>query len=460
MKLWSMAPWMLLPCVILSQLGQLAAAETLPAEQKYHLLVHQEAGKSSQVEAQLEVGGDLRFNSGGNKVVTYPLSVNAQLTYDERVLSAPGTVPRAVRHYGQAEATIKIDAGGQQPKLRAERRLIVAQAQDEQVKLFSPQGPLTRDELDLIDVLGNTLTLDQLLPVEAVAVGDSWPIAEHAAQSLLGLSAIGRCELEAVLAKVEANVAEVMIDGSVQGAAEGVSTEIELKARLNFDLNVQQIVGATIAVKEKRAIGHVGPGLDVVAKLRLKITPGETPETLSDALLADLPLELTPEVARLEHESETGGFGFLCDRRWYLTSDEFSLVVLRLIERGDLVAQCNISPVTARAPERRISLGQYQIEVQHTLGKNFERILGAGEWTDELGHLVYRVVAEGNIEGLPIEWRYYLVHHPDGRRVAVAFTVESALSERLGEADRELVDTLLLLPTPEATAARAAAAQK
>ncbi|MCA9248579.1 MAG: hypothetical protein KDA42_15745, partial [Planctomycetales bacterium] len=75
----------------------------------------------------------------------------------------------------------------------------------------------------------------------------------------------------------------------------------------------------------------------------------------------------------------------------------------------------------------------------------FQQIVSAAEYSDDAGQLVYRVVARGEVEKLPIEWRYYLIASPNGRRTALAFTVEGELAERLGNADRELVATVVLL---------------
>ncbi len=113
-----------------------------------------------------------------------------------------------------------------------------------------------------------------------------------------------------------------------------------------------------------------------------------------------------------------------------------------MIDRGDLIAQCNVSPLADRSAEKPLSLAQYRHDVEHALGERFDRILTVAEWTDDHGQLVYRVVAHGEVEKLPIEWRYYLIAHPSGSRTAIVFTVEAPLAERFDDADRQLVDTL------------------
>ena len=122
----------------------------------------------------------------------------------------------------------------------------------------------------------------------------------------------------------------------------GVSTEIELKAKYRFDTRLKRVTYLAMLIKEKRAIGHVGPGLDTVAKLIMKITPMATSEQLS-ANLAEAPGPMSPDQAQLSFVAPGRQFGFRYDRRWFVTSDDPKLAVLRLIDRGELVAQCNVS---------------------------------------------------------------------------------------------------------------------
>ena len=163
--------------------------------------------------------------------------------------------------------------GGQQPSLRPERRLILASSDGSSVRLVSPAGPLARDELDLIELPGNSLLVDRMLPPGPVAVGDSWSHSADLLAGLLGLDATSEVEVTSRLEQVADGLAKIVLTGSLRGAAAGVGTQIELKAKYNFDLQTRRINYFAMLVKEKRAVGHVGPGLDVVAKLLVKVTP-------------------------------------------------------------------------------------------------------------------------------------------------------------------------------------------
>ncbi|MCA9249381.1 MAG: hypothetical protein KDA42_19805, partial [Planctomycetales bacterium] len=72
----------------------LASSLARGAEPERFLLQAQpEVGQATHVVASLEVGGDLKLQ-GENKVDTLPMSVGAELEYDEQLLAVP-----AKEHY-------------------------------------------------------------------------------------------------------------------------------------------------------------------------------------------------------------------------------------------------------------------------------------------------------------------------------------------------------------------------
>ena len=186
--------------------------------------------------ANLEVGGNLKM-SGDNGAEPVPMSVVARFSYDEQRLDDGSQPSRrlALRSYDEAQAVIKIANKITKPQLRADRGLIAAFA-GKQEYLSSPSGPLTREELELIDIPANTLLLDELLPQGESEVGRRWKPADDALAQFLCLDAIGHSEVECTLAKVENGVAEIMMEGSLGAAIDGVATQIEVKSKLQFEV--------------------------------------------------------------------------------------------------------------------------------------------------------------------------------------------------------------------------------
>ena len=172
-----------------------------------------------------------------------PLSVVCDGVYDEKTLEIPTTVAgrwRSVRAYEKAAATIK-RATELTPSLRPSGRLMAVQIDAQAATLFSPRGPLTRDELEVTDVLANSLLLEQFLPNKPAAIGQSWKHGEKLMAMFLGLDAVTQCDVQSTLKEVTATVARFEMSGTVEGTRHDVATKIELKGKYRFDLRLKRI---------------------------------------------------------------------------------------------------------------------------------------------------------------------------------------------------------------------------
>jgi hypothetical protein len=395
----------------------------------------------TRVKAKFEVGGDLRL-PGDAKPSVLPMSVEAQFDYFERRID-DGSVDlerRSIRYYLGAEAAIKVDKQANRSTLSDERRLVRAAVSEDRTTIGSLHGHLTRQEQDLVDIPFNTLLLDKLLPAPAAGKGTTWKPADTIIAMLLGLDAVSSTDVQNVLTAVKDDVGEVAISGALNGAIGGVATEIELKGKLHYDIPHHQPFALVLLIKEKRSVGHVSPGLDVVARLELQIAPVAEAQQLSDAALGGIELATDASPPPLACRSADGGFSMLYEPRWRITREERDSVVMRLVDRGELVAQCNASVLPKLNGTEPITIETFQTEVQQSLGKHFGHFERAAENRTSGGLRMLNVVAMGAVEGLPITWNYYLLIDPKGRRAAVSFTMENALADRFGEADRLIID--------------------
>ena len=137
--------------------------------------------------------------------------------------------------------------------------------------LFSPLGPLDRDELDLVSVPANSAMIDVLLPNRLVAVGETWKLGSDWMAPLVGLDAVHRSTVECKLDRVEKGVAIVHCQGAISGSAAGVSSEITVAAKYSFDTQRKRISWFAMTLREKRALGHAHPGLEVTARVQMAI---------------------------------------------------------------------------------------------------------------------------------------------------------------------------------------------
>ncbi len=399
-------------------------------------------GDLCRVSVSLDVDGTLLLAAEGKRQ-KLPMKVAASFAYDEmRLDDCTSEVNRhSARFYAAAEAEISIDKHPDKPALRDSRRLVLVNSAKDGVVISSASGPLTRDELDLIDLPANSLLVDALLPENAVEPGDTWKLDAPAAARLLGLDAAAHSDVVCTLAKPAEDNAVMTLKGQVDGAITGVATTIDLQGRAIFDLTRKRLVLIQLRIKEKRAAGFISPGIEAVTNLKMEIAPLAGSDHLSKEIVAGLPKneDVQPPLAL---RAVAAPFQLTYDRRWHVTRDEPDLTVLRLLDRGELIAQCNISPLPKIPANAFLSLDQFQEEVQKALGKNFSRFEQASERRTAGGLRLLRVVAEGTASDLPIQWRYYLAIDSEGRRVAMTFTLEQNLLERFADADTPILESL------------------
>lgn len=426
-----------------------------------------EAGDLRQVLVELEVGGDMKVRDQSRAksateegpIKTVPMSVIGKVEYDERLLDGNGgTLPnRSARHYRSAEATLKVADGGVTRELSDHLRLVLVHAGEGRPLVVSPSGPIQREELDLVDLIGNTTVLHTLLPGKEIADGDTWPMDSATVQKLLGLDSVALCEVESVLDEVNAGFARIRFKGVVDGTVDGAATELALQAVYLFDRKSKQITQFNLAIKEVRTISPASPGLDVVAKLRIKLKPISESDQLSDEVIAQLPTKLTDKLLQLELRDEQLGFAVTHDRLWYVTGDLREKKTLRRIDADGLVAQCTITKLPPQSAERPTMLEQFSKDIQFALGKNFGEIVASEQWTNQHGERCLGAVVLGQVDTVPVQWRYYLLApEENGPRLSIVVTVAQDAIDRLGKTDREMVDRINLLPDAATPAAETA----
>ena len=412
------------------------------------------ASGHQQVRVVLEVEGKLKLNPDGKEVQHVPMKATAELQYVERTLhAAKGTTNlRAARYYQKAEAKIKLRETDLTNALRDDRRLIVLDGEQPRPMLFSPLGPLTREELELIEAPASGVSLAALMPARPLKIGSSWEITSVAIERLLGLEAVNKHEVAAKLESVEKEVAIASLEGTVAGAVGGVSSDIELKGKLNFDLRKRTVTWLALAIKENRAIGHAQPGFEIMTTLRMVAAPCNAAAEVGDKALTGLTTTADSGQALIELTVDKAGFQLAHDRRWRVMIERHDATILRLVDRGDLIAQCNISPLPAFTKGEELTLEGFQNDVKQALGKNVGEIVEAAQEAGEDGIAIQRVAVSGTAGELPIQWTYYHLSDEIGRRASLVFTIEGSLVERFAQIDRELISGFRFVegkqPTP------------
>jgi hypothetical protein len=420
------------------------------SQPKLLLRSQREAGQIDRVSVLLEFSGDF-IGPAGEKQPSTPTSGTDRLTYCEKTLQAGPNRSGSVRYYEKAESDTRIKDRSHQQSLADAHRLLGVRAEPPAMTVFSLRQPLTRDELEVIDILGNTLLLDRLLPEEAVAVGDQWKPAGEVMAALLGLDGASRCDVQCTLQEVTPRVARFELAGAVEGPVSDTSARIELKGRYRLDRRSRRIDWFALVTTERREISDVAEGFRLAARLQVVISPLAGSPELTDEKLAGLSLEPTPERSKLSYQSPQGHWRIGYDRRWYPTGETANSATLKLIDHQSLGGQCNIFSLPQRAQGKRLGLEEFQADVKKVLGDDFGEFVEADQPADKLGRRVLRVVAQGAAHGkpgqdaastVPIRWIYYHISDSQGRQVAMTFAVEQRLVARFADADKPIVESL------------------
>lgn len=400
-----------------------------------------------QYQASVDVSGTLRMPAEKDEIREAQVQLSGKFDYIERSLESrwDGDLPivRAVRLYHTAEAKLTILGNSRSRSLANDRRLLVAQSDARRVTLFSPLGPLTSDELELLSIPVNPLALDALAPNRTVALGESWQIAATVLAMLLGLDDVSEAKVSAQVVEANPRAAKLTFSGRVDGSVEGVSTELELEGKFLFDLRFRKVSWLALLIRERRAVGHAAPGLDVSAKVVLSSIRTQLPPGLSDHAIADLELHARPELLLLRYQSAQSGLELMHDRRWHLVLDDGKLVVLRFVDHGELIAQCNLAAVSKR--ERPLTLEEFQQDIRQSLTNHFGEFLSAREGTTTQGYRRLDVAVSGRVDELPIQWNYVHLMAPDGRALGLVITVEPSLLERIQAASESLAESIRFL---------------
>jgi hypothetical protein len=420
----------------------------------------------AEVTLEMEVGGTMRVpKDRGNspEINDLPMSVAAKLVYEEhRIAPADGKLAnRAVRWYKDAGATIKVDADGKMPKLSDDRRLVVVDNPGARLVIASPHGLLEREELDLLDAVGDSLAVDGLLPTEPVANGATWTADPAVMASLLSLDNVAACEVQSVLDKFNADFALVRIAGTVVGSVDGAATEMELRGVYLVDRRLHRVTKCNLAVKEIRSVGGATPGLDSIAKLRLAVRPLASSPNLAEDVIAPLlaTSKTAPSKTRVDLlwlDAASQGFRAIHDRRWFVTSRDRETTTLRRVDGADVVAHATITALPQKSLGRQTTLPEFEQDIRRSLGESFGQLVLSRQWVNAYRHHCLEIAVRGTMQEVPVEWHYYLVAPEVGPRVSISVTIEGAMVERVANADRNLVNGIQLVAannTPSGPAA-------
>ena len=365
-----------------------------------------------------------------------PMRIRGEFLYLEQTAD-DSTVDVWGRTYGSVDAELTIGTRKLTPSLREDVSQHAVDLAGDRVRRIAA-APMTREEDQLVAHLFDSALLERLLPVEPVDEGDGWQIDDVTVAMLLDLDHTAENELQAELKSVEDGSAEIRIEGNVRGAVLDVEAEMQVRARLKYDLRKQRFSWAAIGVKDHRPAGAASPGVDAVSTITIKLGDAERRAW-------EPPSEDQRSTVRLEHRFDDEGIAVLYDPRWRATFESPESAVFRLIDDGGFVAQGRAVVMPRAKAGSKPTIKAFQKDVQAALGERFAEFTSSSEQTTSSGAHLLECTAVGTIDDLSIQWMYFLATSRDGRRVALTFTAQPDAIERIAGADREMAEAVRFL---------------
>jgi hypothetical protein len=364
---------------VIAALVCLACAPSLLAEEPLYLRERFPAGYQYHVSTRVDLSGTLTPPAEKDKPPGKPIAVrgSSAVEYDERILDVAkdGQVRKTVRLCRRTDFRRTVGDRPQENALRPEvRRLVLLRHQNKEVP-FSPDGPLTWGEIDLIRTDVFTPALAGLLADHPVRIGDRWSATRAAVQELTDLERIEEgsleCRLEQFTTVEKRKYARVAFRGSVRGANEDGGNRQQLEGYFYFDLESNHLSylflhGKHFMLdKDGKEVGRIE------GRFVLTRQANTHSAELNDAALKGVATEPNDDNTLLLYDNPDLGVRFLYPRRWHVAGVRGTQVALDAADGNGLLL--TLDPLT-RAPtgerflnESREWLSKQQAQLQRVV---------------------------------------------------------------------------------------------
>jgi hypothetical protein len=301
----------------------LLAAVALGGQESVRMTETLPVGTQYLVSCQVDINGSLTLplEKGEMTPRTLPVSGGSRIDYGERVLTVNklNQVKTTLRMYNRLEFNRKVGTEQQSGTVRpAVRRMVILRQNQIEVP-FSPDGPMTWNELDLIRTDVFTPALAGLLPSGAVQVNQTWSAAAFSVQELTDLDQIEEgtltCRMDQIGQIDGRRQAKASFLGDVRGVGEDGPTRHHLEGYFYFDLDANLISYLSmhgtrqLLDKSGKTVGKI-EGSFTLTRRR------ENTKELADQALQGLKLEPNEDNTLLLCDNTELGVRFVYPRRW------------------------------------------------------------------------------------------------------------------------------------------------
>lgn len=390
-----------------------------------------------------------------------PITGKIMLDYEERCLRPVGAtldsaIIAAERHYHEANGTSTLNRTKNETKLRDSLDSILVRRDQLPETIYSDDDYLTHEEVELLRTPVASCAIDSLVPSKSLRAGEKVEIPARTLASVFNLTAIAASDVQIQWVTSDVSDAKLRMRGKIDGSVAGVPTQLHVLGKLTLDLKSQVVTWAAIALHETREIGNAEPGFDVTATIRMIRKPLTQSERLP-TVAAKVDFDQAPPRDRLLMDigSDHVGVTALMDRRWRIMKDAPGEAIMRMIENDRSIAQLNLRPLPRLGEGEQWTLEAFELDVRRKLGDRFGEILQSQEAITDSGLRMLRVVATGQVQGVPIQWIMMHFSDDDQHRVVATLTMDGKSVPQLDGSDVQLAASLQLT-APQGHVARTA----
>jgi hypothetical protein len=410
----------------------LADGEAVKLEEPVH------AGSQVKTKLHLVLRGTIQVDKKDLNVAGQAL-----LVYPERVLSVDtdGTASEVARFYEDARAKFVLGQTEDPRQIRSDMRLALGHSTDTGLELWSPSGPFSSDEAELIQDVLDTTQLPAFLPKKEVKKGDKWEPTQKAQMRACDLEEFVTSTIECTLKELTEEQAIIGVNGKIHGLAFGSEVKSNVEATLTFDREEQLITKVQWKQIDSRAPSPVSPAGAYEATIEIERSAGESPN-LADNAIAKFHAKAGDAELLLSFEDPKKRFRFLHDRRWHVTLMENDRAILRRLVGREMVSQLNITVLAENKNIADLTAEQLQTMIIQAGDIKIDEIVRSEDLQSDGPFQVRVVRAKGTKGNVQLVQRHYIARDSSGRQLLFSFLTEPDHEADLGDNDLVVVQSL------------------
>lgn len=280
-------------------------------------------GHTYTVDVRVKLAGKLALpQAKGKPPQLMALTGESHLRYDERILAPDEEKTlKAVRAYREVAFQRVVGANTQNAGIRPSVRRMVIIKSGPRKAPFSPDGPLSWNEIDVVrtDVF-NPAAVPGLLPNVPVRAGQTWKATAEAVAELTDMGQVDEggltVELVGVTTVDRKRVARLRVSGTVRGVNEDGPSRQKLEGTAYFDLDDGLLTYLSVRGTHDLLDGSGQTAGTVDGRFVMSRTRVPVPPDLSDTSLRGLDLKPGSENTLLLYDNPDLGVRFLHPRGW------------------------------------------------------------------------------------------------------------------------------------------------